>query len=113
MTSDTSDQLPTVRGHEAHFLQLFQNLLDNAIKYRGQNAPRIHVAAARVEGTWHLSVADNGIGIEKGHLNRIFEMFFVPTNRKSGSGLGLYIVKETVRKLKRGRLVRVSLGRWP
>jgi light-regulated signal transduction histidine kinase (bacteriophytochrome) len=55
--SVTSDHLPTVRGHDAHFVQLFQNLIGNALKYRGERPPRIHVSAVEENGLCCAQVA--------------------------------------------------------
>jgi signal transduction histidine kinase len=59
-----------------------------------------------------LKIRDNGIGIQKKHLNRIFEMFFRATNRSQGSGLGLYIVHETVNRLYGEIDVDSEFGAW-
>jgi len=59
----TRDRLPAVAGHEAHFIQLLQNLIGNSIKYRSQATPRVHVGAELKDGDWRLAVTDNGIGI--------------------------------------------------
>jgi signal transduction histidine kinase len=59
----------------------------------------MHIIANRISGRVSIKIKDNGIGIESKYINKIFEMFFRATNEKSGSGLGLYIVKETLKKL--------------
>ncbi len=59
----THDAMPTVRGIASQIAELLQNLIGNAVKFRGERAPRIHVSAARVTGGWEFAVADNGIGI--------------------------------------------------
>src|SRR5262249_23613521 len=61
--SVTSDPLPTIYGYQPHFVQLLQNLISNAIKYRSHRPPRIHVSAVRQSGMWRFAVTDNGIGI--------------------------------------------------
>ena len=71
----THDPLPIVDGDQVQLTQLFQNLLANAIKFRSQEPPRIHVSAQAQEGDWLLSVQDNGIGIAPEHQERIFAIF--------------------------------------
>ncbi|HEX5172469.1 MAG TPA: PAS domain S-box protein [Cyclobacteriaceae bacterium] len=83
-------------------MEIFRNLISNAIKYRQMNGSRtpevwikVHVDNLRAD----ISFADNGIGISQENLNRIFEMFFRATEQSDGSGIGLYIVKNAVEKL--------------
>lgn len=80
---------------------IFNNLLSNAIKYTNpvEESPFISVSVASIEKGVSIQIKDNGIGIKKEYLDKIFDMFFRATNRSSGSGLGLYIVKEAVEKL--------------
>ena len=93
----TSDALPSVLGQESRLLQLFQNLIGNAIKYRGTAAPRIHVSARRDVGMWLLGVSDNGIGIAPEYHERIFGVFKRLHGKKiSGTGIGLAICKRVV-----------------
>jgi PAS domain S-box-containing protein len=92
-----SDQLPTVQGQHAHFLQLFQNLIGNAIKYRGENPPRVHVSAEKRPAEWLFAVADNGIGIEPEFHQQIFGVFKRLHGRSiPGTGIGLAICKRVV-----------------
>ena len=94
----TSWQLPTVRVREAHLAQLFQNLVSNAIKYRGQDPPRIQVSAVREDDQWRFAVRDNGIGIESRYQQQIFELFkrLHSRERYAGSGIGLALCKRIV-----------------
>ncbi|MDF9801155.1 PAS domain S-box-containing protein [Catalinimonas alkaloidigena] len=80
---------------------IFNNLLSNAIKYSNpaEEDPIISVNVESLEEGVLIEIKDNGIGIKKEYLDKIFNMFFRATNRSSGSGLGLYIVKEAVEKL--------------
>lgn len=90
--------LPTVTGDEIQLGQLFQNFLGNAIKYRRNEPPRIHVSAERREEEWLFSVHDNGIGIDPQFKERIFVIFQRLHNRAEypGTGIGLSICKKIV-----------------
>ena len=92
------DPLPAVRGNMAQIGQLIQNVLDNALKYRRKDeAPRIHVSAARCDGQWEFAVADNGMGIEPAYRERIFEPFRRLHGREyPGTGIGLALCKRIV-----------------
>jgi PAS domain S-box-containing protein len=96
----TVDPLPAVQADAAQLSRVFQNLIGNAIKYRGEDKPRIQVAA-RTEGPqWVFSVHDNGIGIEPQFADRLFELFQrLPSGEKhSGSGMGLAICRRIVER---------------
>jgi light-regulated signal transduction histidine kinase (bacteriophytochrome) len=96
----THDPMPRVDADELQLVQLFQNLIGNAIKYRGSRVPRIHVSAARQSNHWSFSVRDNGIGIEAQYLEKIFGMFQRLHKRGefSGTGMGLAICKKIVER---------------
>ncbi|HZU27552.1 MAG TPA: ATP-binding protein [Bryobacteraceae bacterium] len=89
--------LPEVVGDEARFVRLFQNLISNAIKYRGKEPPLINIRAERRDSMWAIAVQDNGVGIPKEHHQRIFGVFKrlhgpdVP-----GTGIGLAIAQAVV-----------------
>jgi PAS domain S-box-containing protein len=91
----TRERLPTVMADGRQLGQLLQNLISNAVKFRGQAAPRIHVGAARRAGEWLFSVRDNGIGIEAAECQRIFGIFerAHPEGQYPGTGVGLAIAK--------------------
>jgi PAS domain S-box-containing protein len=93
-------ELPTVRGDERELGQLFQNLISNAVKFHGDEPPRVRVTAdAEARGAeWGFAVADNGIGIEPRHAERIFKMFQRLHGRDAyaGTGVGLAICKKIV-----------------
>jgi PAS domain S-box-containing protein len=94
--SITRAKLPAVRVHEVHLEQLFQNLLGNAIKYRGQRAPCIAVGCEESSsGETVIFIRDNGIGIAPEYKEQVFELFkrLHTSDRYSGSGLGLSICK--------------------
>jgi light-regulated signal transduction histidine kinase (bacteriophytochrome) len=94
----THDSLPLVRGDARQLLHLFQNLIDNALKFRTQNAPRIHVAAAPTADEWVFSVRDNGMGIEPQHVEGIFAIFqrLHGQDAYPGAGMGLPICKRII-----------------
>jgi light-regulated signal transduction histidine kinase (bacteriophytochrome) len=96
----TRDLLPTVTADEVQLTQLFQNLIDNAIKFRSDQPLEIHVGARREEDRWVFSVRDNGIGIEPQYAERVFEIFqrLHGPNEYSGTGIGLAISKRIVER---------------
>jgi light-regulated signal transduction histidine kinase (bacteriophytochrome) len=94
------DTMPTIQGDEVQLVSLFQNLVGNAIKYRGEQPPRIHISA-RQEGTdWLFSVRDNGIGIAPQFSERIFIIFQRLHNRRTypGTGIGLALCKRIIER---------------
>jgi PAS domain S-box-containing protein len=94
----TCDPLPTVLGDRMQLLQLFQNLLANAIKFRTEQSPEIRIMATHTDGVWQFAVKDNGIGIEQRHFERIFLIFQRLHSRRQypGTGMGLAICKKIV-----------------
>jgi PAS domain S-box-containing protein len=97
----TSGPLPRVHAEETQLVQLFQNLIGNAIKYRATEVPRIHVAASPAEeNRWSFSVKDNGLGIDPRYSDRIFGIFQRLHKREeySGTGIGLAICKKIVER---------------
>jgi light-regulated signal transduction histidine kinase (bacteriophytochrome) len=93
--------LPTVRMHEFHLTELFQNLISNAIKYRSNEPPLIEISAQRSDGDfWTFSVADNGIGIAPEHTKQIFGLFkrLHSTDSYEGTGVGLAICERVVER---------------
>jgi PAS domain S-box-containing protein len=97
----THGPLPEVTANDTRLAQLLQNLIGNAIKFRGGEPPRIHVSAGREEKEWLFSVSDNGIGIAPEHAGRIFEVFQRLHGRSKypGTGIGLAICKKIVQQL--------------
>ncbi len=95
----TEDPLPEIEGDAAQFVQLFQNLLGNAIKYRSGSRPEIHLGARRQDQGWLFAVRDNGIGIESAYQNQIFQPFKrLHGPEIPGSGLGLAICERIVER---------------
>jgi light-regulated signal transduction histidine kinase (bacteriophytochrome) len=90
--------LPSVPGDFGQFTHLFQNLIGNAIKFRGQAPPRVHVSAERNDEEWVFSVRDNGIGLDLQFADRIFMVFQRLHGREDypGTGIGLAIARKIV-----------------
>jgi two-component system, chemotaxis family, CheB/CheR fusion protein len=109
----THDSLPTVWGEEVGLLQVFQNLVANAIKYRTKKPPRIHIAAARNDKEeWVFSIKDNGIGIDPQYAEKIFGMFNrLNGHELSGNGIGLAICRKVVERLGGSVWVESAPGR--
>ena len=105
----THDKLPTVDGDATQLRQLFQNLVANAVKFRGEAAPRVHISARLVDESsvetpsapeWLFSVSDNGIGIDAQYVDRVFVIFQRLHTRSEypGTGIGLAIAKRIVER---------------
>ena len=94
----TYDPLIIVKGDEKLLIQLFQNLIGNAIKYRSKNNPQIHISTIKEDNHYKFSIKDNGIGIDTEHLDRIFTIFQrLHTKEKyEGTGIGLAIAQKIV-----------------
>ena len=95
-----AEELPRVEGDEHQLRQVFQNLLANAIKYSGDEPPRVHVSAERTDDTWTVSVRDEGVGIEPDEADRIFEVFerLYPHEDENGVGIGLTVCRRIVER---------------
>lgn len=96
----THDDFPTLVADAGQLTQLFQNLIGNALKFRREEAPRVHVAASKTEAEWHFSIQDNGIGIEPQYRERIFIIFqrLHGISDYTGTGIGLAICKKIVER---------------
>jgi light-regulated signal transduction histidine kinase (bacteriophytochrome) len=94
----TWEPLPRVRGRRAHFVQLFQNLVSNAVKYRSDDVPlRIHISVTGGGADWLFRVADNGIGIPAEYHRKIFGLFKrLHGKQVAGTGIGLAICAKVV-----------------
>jgi PAS domain S-box-containing protein len=110
----THDPLPTVPADEMQLIQLFQNLVGNAIKYQNPGIPRVHISAARNGGKkWIFSVKDNGLGIDPQYFEKIFGVFQRLHKREefAGTGIGLAICKKIVEGHGGSISVESQLGR--
>lgn len=94
------DPLPELPMHEVHLTQIFQNLIGNALKYRSENPPVIHISAQPDPAEWKLSVSDNGIGILPEYREKIFGLFqrLHGGDKYQGHGLGLSICQKIVQR---------------
>ena len=96
----THDPLPTVLGDRTQLTQLFQNLVSNGIKFNAGGKPRVTVTASRSGSMWEFAVADNGIGIDPAHFDRIFQVFQRLHTRDAyeGTGIGLSVCRKIVER---------------
>ena len=94
---DIATDLPTIHGDRVRLLEVFQNLIDNAVKYMGnQPHPRIEVGARRNGDQTTCYVRDNGIGIDPVHHDRVFGLFNQLDQKADGTGIGLALVKRII-----------------
>ncbi len=93
-----AEALPLVRGDRRQLHQVFLNLVQNALKFRSDQAPDVRINSTRVAGAWEIRVADNGIGIAEKHRDSVFEIFRRLHRRDviPGTGIGLAVVKKIV-----------------
>ena len=98
----TNDDLPPVLADETQLVMLFQNLIGNAVKFRGPAPPHIHISAKKKENMQEFSVTDNGIGIEPEYREKIFVIFqrLQHRDRYPGTGIGLALCKRIVQRHK-------------
>jgi signal transduction histidine kinase len=96
--SVVTGDLPVVRGDRALLVSVFQNLIANAVKFRGPEAPVVRIDARRAGDRWELACTDNGIGIEREYAERIFVIFqrLHPKERYPGTGIGLAMCRKIV-----------------
>jgi signal transduction histidine kinase len=109
----THSDLPTVKADEVQLLQLFQNLIENAIKFRSDKPLAIHVSAERGDGEWIFSVKDNGIGIDPQYRDRLFVIFqrLHSAAKYPGTGIGLALCKRIVERHSGRIWVESELGK--
>jgi PAS domain S-box-containing protein len=109
----SSDKLPEVRGNKTQLYQLFQNLINNGLKYqKSDEPPHVHVGVEDLGSQWQFSLKDNGIGIAEEYHSKIFEVFQRLHRRSefSGTGVGLSICKKVVKKHGGNIWVESSVG---
>ncbi|MBI4962383.1 MAG: GHKL domain-containing protein [Desulfomonile tiedjei] len=108
----THDPLPTITADDTQLLQVFQNLIANAVKFRTDQPPQVHVSAVKAKNEWIFSVKDNGIGIDSRHFDRIYVIFqrLNKRNQYDGTGIGLAIVKKVVERHRGQVWVESQLG---
>jgi PAS domain S-box-containing protein len=95
----TADALPVLKVHEGYVIPLFQNLIANAIKYRSEQPPRIHISIEETDGLLRFTVADNGIGIDPEYHQKIFVAFKRLHGKQiPGTGIGLAICQRVVER---------------
>ena len=107
------DSLPIIYANEYQMIQLFQNLISNSIKFHGDKDPKVHISVKKEDNEYVFAVKDNGIGMEKQHLERIFTIFQRLHRRQQydGSGIGLAISQRIVQELDGKIWAMSSLGR--
>ncbi len=91
--------LPPITANETQIIQLFQNLIENAIKFKSEEPPRVHVSARAKKNQWIFSFSDNGVGIAPEYKDRVFVIFQRLHNREASArvqGIGLAISKKIV-----------------
>jgi light-regulated signal transduction histidine kinase (bacteriophytochrome) len=98
--SVTSGDMPTVQADPIQMRRLIQNLLGNALKFRSEEPPRVHVGAARKDGFWKFQVEDNGIGIRRDQQSSIFNIYrrLHREPQYEGTGIGLAVCKKIVER---------------
>jgi PAS domain S-box-containing protein len=95
----THDALPVIACDGSQVTRVFQNLLDNALKYHGGNQPRIHISATTAASGWQFEVRDNGVGIQPEYRDRIFEIFErLEPKKYPGTGIGLAVCKKIIHR---------------
>ncbi|MBI4826837.1 MAG: GHKL domain-containing protein [Nitrospirae bacterium] len=100
----TAETLPVIRADASQLLLVFQNLISNAIKFRGKDAPLIYISAEQKKEEWVFAVKDNGVGIEPEYKEKVFDMFQRLHGRKyPGVGIGLSLCRRIIERHK-GRI---------
>ena len=96
----TSDPLPTVMADAGQLTQVLQNLIGNAIKFRGEEPLKVHVGAEKIENGWQFAVRDNGIGIDPQYFERVFLIFqrLHTRSKYPGTGIGLALCKKIIER---------------
>ncbi len=105
------DKLPVVQGDKYRLQQLFQNLIDNAIKYNDKEYGEVHIGVEDQKDYWQFSVKDNGKGVDKTYHKKIFETFEKLENTADSTGIGLSIVKKIVDLFKGKVWIESEVGK--
>ena len=107
------DPLPSVFVDKNQMVQVFQNLITNAIKFHGQNPPEINISTQKDKNGWIFTFSDNGIGIKPEHQKQIFEVFKRLHTREQypGTGIGLSITKKIIKHHGGKIWVKSELGK--
>ncbi|HZE30278.1 MAG TPA: ATP-binding protein [Actinoallomurus sp.] len=94
----TADELPALPGDQTQYTQLLQNLIGNALKFHGDEPPRVHIGVHRDGEMWEFACSDNGIGIDAKYSDRVFLIFqrLHPQDVYTGTGIGLALCKKIV-----------------
>ncbi len=95
-----AENLPVIQGNKIQLTQVFQNMVDNAIKFRGKSKPEVTITVEEQPGKWLICVKDNGIGISPEYFQRIFVIFQRLHTREeySGTGIGLALCKKIIER---------------
>jgi light-regulated signal transduction histidine kinase (bacteriophytochrome) len=98
--SITRDRLPTIMADDLQMVQVMQNLVSNAIKFHGEESPKVHISCEEGGKEWVFSVRDNGIGIDPQFRDRLFVLFqrLHPREEYDGTGIGLAVTKKIVER---------------
>jgi PAS domain S-box-containing protein len=104
-----ADNLPTVLGDSNRLRELFQNLIENSVKFRGPETPLIQIGAVPTPSSWDIFVQDNGVGIDPRHQNAIFGIFQKLNNKTEGTGIGLALVSR-IAEIHQGSIRVESAG---
>ncbi len=109
----TYGEMPSLFADRTHLMQLFQNLISNALRFRSKELPQVHISAQQTKNKWIFSVKDNGIGIDQRFFKKIFTIFQRLHNRDEypGSGIGLAICKRIMERLNGRIWVESEVGR--
>ncbi|MHA1191349.1 MAG: sensor histidine kinase [Promethearchaeota archaeon] len=109
----TNDPLPTLKVDRTQFLQLFQNFISNAIKFRRDEPPIIHIGVKKLINKWVFSIKDNGIGIDSKYFDRLYNIFYRLHTKEEypGTGIGLPICKKIVHRYGGEIWVESELGK--
>ncbi|MFX1426926.1 MAG: ATP-binding protein [Promethearchaeota archaeon] len=109
----THDDMPTLKVDKTQFMQLFQNLISNSIKFRRKEPPRVHISVKESIDKWTFLIKDNGIGIESKYFDRLFNIFYRLHTKEEypGTGIGLPICKKIVQRYGGEIWVESELGK--